>query len=180
MIQLVHCNNFLQTNISRENALAGNRIFWKISTCSGGRSDIAAETKLTKRVSWKLVGMSSTMLPKDQLKLLHQFVGIIKGNPKILLAPELKFFKDWLERLVHHRNIASFFAIFATLQLHWGPLRMFLLSLNLFGFFFELYPVILNMTWKFLSPTLSFHICYIATSALVWCYLLTEGINLSS
>lgn len=124
--------------------------------------------------------MSSTMLPKDQLKLLHQFVGIIKGNPKILLAPELKFFKDWLERLVHHRNIASFFAIFATLQLHSGPLRMFLPSLNLFGFFFELYPVILNMTWKFLSLTLSFHICYIATSALVWCYLLTEGINLSS
>lgn len=39
------------------------------------------------------------MLPKDQLKLLHQFVGIIKGNPKILLAPELKFFKDWLESL---------------------------------------------------------------------------------
>lgn len=33
-----------------------------------------------------------------QLSLLKQFVYLCKEKPELLHAPQLKFFKDWLER----------------------------------------------------------------------------------
>ena len=37
-----------------------------------------------------------------QLNLLKQFVQVCQGKPELLHSPQLKFFKDWLERYGSH------------------------------------------------------------------------------
>ena len=40
------------------------------------------------------------MISKEQLQLLEQFVGFCKAKPSILNLPELRFYREWLERFV--------------------------------------------------------------------------------
>ncbi len=35
---------------------------------------------------------------KEQIQLLHMFVDICKAKPDTLRLPELRFYRDWLER----------------------------------------------------------------------------------
>lgn len=47
-----------------------------------------------------------------QLSLLKQFVELCKTKPELLYSPQLKFFKDWVERYrnlyaLYHCNILS-------------------------------------------------------------------------